>query len=247
MAEGQRIIITRKKAILSREQKTGLGMVVGFGSLALVFGVFFLWKHIAAPFVISYVGPKFLTGDEKQQQEMEALKKQDTDTDGLDDYSELYIYRTSPYLKDSDSDGTEDKTEISQGEDPNCAPNMPCAAAAADAVRLETLRDSFVGNGTDESAAPSAPEAAASPTDIANMLSQMTTEQIRALLIQSGGDAATIDALSDEQLRTALAQALTQLEVDEGIAADQATDSGVTAEAGVPVTDTGSASDQTTL
>ena len=221
-------------------------MVIGFGSLALVFGVFFLWKHIASPFVISYVGPQFLTGDEKQQQEMETLKKQDTDMDGLDDYSELYVYRTSPYLNDSDSDGAEDKVEIAQGEDPNCAPSMPCATAALDTVNPTTLQGTFVGNGTDESAAPAVPEAAASPTEIATMLSQMTTDQIRALLVQSGGDAATVDALTDDQLRAALAQALTQLEVDEGIAADQASDEDPSTTLTPSTADSGTTSDQTT-
>lgn len=220
MAEGERIIITRKKAVLSREQKTGLGMVVGFGSLALVFGVFFLWKHVASPFVVSYVGPKFLTGDEKQQQEMEALKKKDTDTDGLDDYSELYVYKTSPYLKDSDSDGTEDSTEIAQGEDPNCAPNMPCATAAADVVNPATLQGTFAEAIADSAGATPAPEASATSVDIEATLAAMTTDQIRTLLIQAGGDAEAINALTDDQLRAALSQAITQMQVEDATAAD---------------------------
>ncbi len=226
MAEGERIIITRKKAVLNREQKTGLGMVVGFGSLALVFGVFFLWKHIASPFVISYVGPKFLTGDEKEQQEMETLKKQDTDADGLDDYSELYIYKTSPYLKDSDSDGAEDKTEISQGEDPNCAPNMPCATAAADTVNPETLKGTFAEQIAAEAGATPAPEAPATSVDIQATLAAMTTDQIRTLLIQAGGDTAVINALSDDDLRAALAQAITQMQVEDAATADASASAG---------------------
>lgn len=220
MAEGERIYITRKKAILSREQKTGLGMVVSFGSLALVFGVFFLWKHIASPFVISYVGPRFLTGDEKQQQEMEALKKQDTDTDGIDDYSELYVYRTSPYLKDSDSDGREDKAEITQGEDPNCAPNMPCATVTAEAVNPATLQGTFVEQIAAEAGATPPPEAAATSADIGATLAAMTTDQIRTLLIQAGGDAAAINALSDDDLRSALSQAITQMQVADAVTTD---------------------------
>lgn len=230
MAEGERIIITRKKAVLNREQKTGLGMVVGFGSLALVFGVFFLWKHIASPFVVSYVGPKFLTGDEKQQQAMETLKKQDTDADGLDDYSELYIYKTSPYLKDSDSDGTEDKAEIAHGDDPNCAPNMPCAAATADAVNPATLQGTFAEKIAAEAGATPAPEAPATSVDVEATLASMTTDQIRTLLIQAGGDAAAINALSDDDLRAALSQAITQMQVEDAVNADAtaAADAGAT-------------------
>lgn len=215
MAEGERIYITRKKAILSREQKTGLGMVIGFGSLALVFGVFFLWKHVASPFVVSYVGPKFLTGDEQQQQKMEALKKQDTDADGLNDYNELYVYKTSPYLKDSDSDGTEDGTEITQGEDPNCAPSMPCATAMIDTVNPATLQGTFAQEIAADAGATPPPETVATSVDIQATLAAMTTDQVRTLLIQAGGDAEAINALSDDDLRAALSQAITQMQVDD--------------------------------
>lgn len=206
-------------------------MVVGFGSLALIFGVFFLWKHIASPFVVSYVGPKFLTGDEKQQQEMETLKKQDTDTDGLDDYSELYIYKTSPYLKDSDSDGAEDKAEVAHGDDPNCAANMPCAAAVADTVNPATLQGTFAEKIAAEAGSTPEPEAPATAVDIEATLSSMTTDQIRTLLIQAGGDATAINALSDDDLRAALSQAITQMQVDDAASADAAAaaDSGATA------------------
>lgn len=242
MAEGERIYITRTKAILSREQKTGLGMVVGFGSLALVFGVFFLWKHIASPFVISYVGPQFLTGDEKQQQEMETLKKQDTDTDGLDDYNELYVYKTSPYLKDSDSDGTEDKTEITQGEDPNCAPNMPCATVAIDTVNPTTLQGTFAEEIAADAGATPPPEAAATSVDIQETLAAMTTDQVRTLLIQAGGDAEAINALSDDDLRAALSQAITQMQVDDAVTGAAAVSGSVPPE----TSDTSTDSTQTT-
>jgi len=225
MAEGERIYITRKKTILSREQKTGMGMVVFFGSLAFVFGGFYLWKHIASPFVVSYVGPKFLTGDEKQQQEMEALKKEDADEDGLSDYEELYLYRTSPYLKDSDSDGVEDRAEITQGQDPNCAPKMPCALATVETVNPETLRGSFLEDIAVEASASLPPDAPATAADIQATLAAMTTDQIRQLLIQSGGDPDAINSLSDEQLQGALSQALTQMGVSGEVSTDAAPDS----------------------
>lgn len=224
MAEGERILITRKKAVLNREQKTGLGMVVSFGSLALVFGVFYLWKHIASPFVVSYVGPRFLTGDQKQQEQMETLKKQDTDADGLNDYNELHVYKTSPYLKDTDGDGTEDGIEVTQGGDPNCAPNMPCATLVADDVNPATLKGTFAEDIANAAggASPKVPEApdalaAQTPADLANIFSQMSSVEIQNLLIQAGGDPATVKALTDDQLRSALAQAVTQLEAQNAL------------------------------
>lgn len=234
MAEGERILINRKKAVLNREQKTGLGMVLTFGSLALVFGVFYMWKHIASPFVVSYVGPKFLTGDQKQEQQMETLKKEDTDADGLNDYNELYVYKTSPYLKDTDSDGAEDGVEITQGGDPNCAPNMPCATIALDAVSPVTLKGTFAEDIASAAGGASPQEPtdpavqAQTPVDFESIFSQMSAIEIQNLLIQSGGDPATVKALTEEQLRSALAQAISQLEVQSSL---QDAGSGGTADA----------------
>lgn len=56
----------------------------------------------------------------------EELKKKDSDLDGLDDYSEIYIYGTNPYMEDTDSDGTWDKQEIISGTNPNCAEGQVC-------------------------------------------------------------------------------------------------------------------------
>lgn len=56
----------------------------------------------------------------------EALRSKDTDGDGLSDWDELYIYKTSPYLEDSDSDGFSDKEEIDSGNDPNCPVGRNC-------------------------------------------------------------------------------------------------------------------------
>ncbi|MCX6740116.1 MAG: hypothetical protein NTZ49_02725 [Candidatus Parcubacteria bacterium] len=56
------------------------------------------------------------------------LKNQDSDLDGLDDWSELNIYGTSPYLSDTDSDKISDKDELLKGEDPNCPQGQVCGA-----------------------------------------------------------------------------------------------------------------------
>lgn len=224
-----RIYVTRKKAILSREQKVGFGMVTTFGALALVFGVFYMWKHVASPFVLTYTGPKFLTGDEKQQQEMETLRKEDTDADGLDDYNELYVYKTSPYLPDSDSDGSADKDEISGGTDPNCAPNQPCATALVAAVNPATLKGSFAEEIVDETGAVVAAGAPTVPTmaTMTTALENMSPAQMRELLVQAGGDAATINALTDDEVRSTLMAAISQLQAS---AAKTEADASVTGE-----------------
>jgi len=56
----------------------------------------------------------------------EVLKKQDTDEDGLSDFDEIYIYDTSAYLADSDSDGYDDLEEVEKLMDPNCPEGQTC-------------------------------------------------------------------------------------------------------------------------
>lgn len=216
-------------------------MIATFGVLALAFGPFYLWKHIASPFVISYVGPKFLTGDDAEQEKMEALKKEDTDSDSIDDYRELYVYKTSPYLKDSDSDGTEDNIEIAQGQDPNCAPSMPCATLAQDAVTPETLQGTFAEDVAVEAGASTAP--AATPADVATAFAQMTVEELRKILVDAGGDPAQINALTEEELRAVLTAALAQMDTSE---ADVGTNDGSTNPVADPGTDAAPSTPQTT-
>ncbi len=241
MAEGERVYITRKKNVLNRQQKAGFIMIAAFGALALIFGPFYLWKHIASPFVISYVGPKFLTGDDAEKEKMETLKKQDTDSDSIDDYRELYVYKTSPYLKDSDSDGTEDNIELAQGQDPNCAPSMPCATLAVDAVTPETLQGTFAEDVAVEAGASAAP--AATPADVATAFAQMTVEELRKILVDAGGDPVQINALTEEELRAVLTAALAQMDTP---GTDVGADDGSTNPAPDPESDTATPTPQTT-
>ena len=44
--------------------------------------------------------------------------KADTDDDGLNDYDEVYVYKTNPTVADTDGDGINDGDEISLGSDP---------------------------------------------------------------------------------------------------------------------------------
>ena len=97
--------------------------------LALVVGVWYSRNTIRKPFLIT---------SETQQQEdnSEALdnfstllaeQQKDTDEDGLTDYQEINIYKTSIYLKDSDSDGIDDNVEIAQGLNPTCPEGQDCS------------------------------------------------------------------------------------------------------------------------
>ncbi|MDZ7798634.1 MAG: hypothetical protein U5L76_03365 [Patescibacteria group bacterium] len=47
------------------------------------------------------------------------IKKADTDSDGLSDYEEVYIYKTDPKNKDTDGDGFSDGEEVDKNYNPN--------------------------------------------------------------------------------------------------------------------------------
>jgi len=49
----------------------------------------------------------------------------DTDNDGLNDYDELYIFSTDPFLVDTDGDGYSDGDEVEAGTDPNDSESFP--------------------------------------------------------------------------------------------------------------------------
>jgi preprotein translocase subunit SecF len=119
----------------------------------------------------------------------EALKNKDTDNDGLSDYDELYIYRTSPYLEDSDSDGVMDREEIEKGRDPNCDENK------SDCY-LETTVDTDSGNAN----IPTTDDLSVGNLISGQTTPQMTAEQLRQLLVQSGLSAEVVAKFTDEQL-----------------------------------------------
>jgi hypothetical protein len=76
--------------------------------------------------------------------EAERLKGKDTDRDGLSDYAEISIYKTSPYLADSDSDGIPDAIEIAQGTNPNCPTGQTCGGIVnADVQPIYNVSSSY--------------------------------------------------------------------------------------------------------
>ncbi len=67
------------------------------------------------------------------EQDPEILKTKDTDGDGVNDFDELYVYDTSVYLADSDSDGIDDGVEIKNYTDPLCPEGYDCYTTYDDA------------------------------------------------------------------------------------------------------------------
>lgn len=116
---------------LSREQQVVLVLLVvlGVGGLALGFQSF--GTNIRRPFIAQLSeyaqAGRFLTEDARERQQNQELKKKDSDGDGLNDYDELNVFNTSPYLADTDSDGYNDQEEVFSDNDPNCPQGEDCS------------------------------------------------------------------------------------------------------------------------
>lgn len=81
-------------------------------------------------------------GVKNQLETFKNLEKRDSDKDGLPDLEEILTYNTSPYLKDTDSDGIDDKTEIENGTDPLCPEGKKCGFFTANELKKnETLNE----------------------------------------------------------------------------------------------------------
>ncbi len=187
---------------LSRGQKIAVGVLAVFA--VLVIGLWFV------QFKKSIINP-LRPGAETQnitslqdENSDEALKNKDTDSDGLSDWDELNLYKTSPYLEDSDSDGFLDKEEIDAGKDPNCPAGRDCYAVSS------------------EESAGVVPDGGAANSESNNLLNQLnlntggvsTNEQnlqnvlgggsdaatLRKMLLDAGMDKAMLDKISDDDL-----------------------------------------------
>lgn len=205
MQDDRLVIAERAEAALSREQKAGLFFVVVCGIGALVFGVQYVWTHMARPFSIEYTGPRLVTGAEKQSAEIAQQKTSDTDNDSVSDYDELYIFKTSPYLGDSDSDGMSDGDEITAGQDPNCAVGATCETA------IDNIDSSDNPDFLEDSAGAAQAEAQRLQSSL-ETLRNIPPAEIRLLLINAGATEAEVSAMSDEEVKVLYEQLLADLQ-----------------------------------
>lgn len=216
MVDPQQLPNTHRHAF-SREEKVALVMLIVAGLGGLFFGFRYVGKNLQSPFAFTYSGPQYLTANEQEVAQMNAFKSRDTDSDGLNDYDEIYIYKTSAYLTDSDSDGQNDATEVTNGGDPNCPVGKTCAggSAAVDATvdQSDTILDSLVE--------PVEPDLAAAQEQLSalgvgdqtsqeDILNNMTPTQLRALLVSNGAKQDQVDALTDAQLMQLYTEALAE-------------------------------------
>jgi len=115
---------------LSGDQRFSLSVFGICGILTLVLSFAYLHAGLTSPFLVPKstleLSQEVFKRHEENARELEILQQKDTDQDGLSDYAEIYIYKTSAYLPDTDSDGIPDAIEIAQGTNPNCPEGTNC-------------------------------------------------------------------------------------------------------------------------
>ena len=194
----------------SKEEKVALLLLVVAGIGGVIFGVKYLGKNLVSPFQL-VLDESYTFESDKESAELAAMKERDTDADTLSDYDEQYVYQTSPYLDDSDSDGFGDAVEISSGNDPNCPVDRTCGSTATG--------EEAVDLGEQVAGALDAPEGdfgafeeqlSRVEEDPMAVLSELTPDQLRELLKGNGVDEATLAGLEDDELLAIYQEALAQ-------------------------------------
>lgn len=213
-----RLRLPKLPSDLSTEQKAASVILIFLGLGGIILGFLSFGANIRRPFEEQLAAaPKgFLFDSEKEAKALEASKTQDTDGDGLSDYDEIYVFKTSPYLADTDSDGIDDKTEVYAGTDPNCPKDRECgnvisSPEATGSAAQSTVAAPPVSEGA-ESTFGLTPGAGGFETeaDVAAYLKALDTNQIRTVLTQSGVTADQLEGLTDAEVKDLFIKAVDQ-------------------------------------
>jgi hypothetical protein len=178
--------------------------------------------------------------DQKQAQEIALLKMTDTDEDGLTDFDEKFIYMTSLYIKDSDSDGMGDAQEVQVGTDPWCPAGENCgyvdlselnlsSESASQVLTPDEIRVALVGAGISEDLLLEVDDETllqiyqetidevetvdTTTPDLQTDLSY-TAEEIRKFFISAGIDQVAVNAVSDADLVSSYYKTVDELGYD---------------------------------
>jgi hypothetical protein len=193
-------IQTRTK--LDKGQRFGVGLLLCISVLLIAVSIFQFKSSIFSYGKRVKTDPLTnLSPTERDSAELEALKKSDTDADGLSDYNELYVYHSSPYMRDTDSDGIADGEEVRKGTSPTCQEGKDCLFNPIAAV-------ANTSSTVPQAATPEA-ETPAPAADQKIDLNALTPQELREALIESGMPEDQLAGVSDEDLMKLVKQAQT--------------------------------------
>lgn len=181
-------------------QKVLFGGLIFFGIMALILAFFQLKYSLKKPFIkgTEQKIPNLVKKDGDTFNFTEAdSRDKDTDNDGLSDYDEIYVYGTSPYLEDSDSDDYSDKMELDTNNDPNCPKDKDCLY--------------FDGSSTNESGDDFLPDISGKES----INSDMSANDLRQMLISAEMPKSVLDQISDEILMNEFAQIAEEQDAQE--------------------------------
>ncbi len=196
---------------IGRDQEKSIKTRKAAVILLAVMGVFFVGmgfyqmsSRIKRPFKISDAGSSSESSVEERY--LSVLQTRDTDGDGLSDYDEINVYKTSPYLEDTDSDGLSDYEEVQNFSDPTCPKGTDCYGlndnlSQASSTPIITLPE--ISSGT----------ATSLGTDEEKIIDSIGTGEIdvailRSMLISNGLKEEDVNQISDDELKAIYLQAV---------------------------------------
>lgn len=209
----------QSNSTLSAQQKVAFLLLMFLGVGGIVLGFRSFGTNLQRPFdlqIAEHAGETFLTSDEEEEIIKEEQKNQDTDQDGISDYDELYVFKTSPYLADTDSDGLNDYAEVYSGGDPSCPSGTDCTSGSESTGSTDPdVTDLFPGVENVEGGEEFADLDLTNPEDIMSFFQELTSSEMRAVLIDAGVPEEQLDQLDDETLKELFNEAVTATQTTE--------------------------------